>query len=236
MPLARFFALDFVAPTAPASKHKLYSLALIASVLCFALIYISGCTPSSATSSAASPTPTSQPLTVADLRNSNTTALSPTEAALPVSLSIPEIDLDVSIQPMGWIVVEKEGERLSEWDLPEGVAGWHLNSELAGTGGNVVVSGQQAGEGAVFAPLALGEVTVGQEIFLTDADGRTFIYQVSEVSDPIPVAGATAAEEARAAAYLEKTDRAILTLVTGWPEYTTTHRIFVVAEFVGMEE
>lgn len=236
MPSVRRFALDFVAPTPPAPKHKSYAVALMAIGLCFMLMGISGCTPPASTPSTDRATPTEQPLTVADLRSSSTTALSPAEAARPVALAIPAIDLAVAIEPMGWIVVEKAGERVSEWDLPTGVAGWHLNSELAGTGGNVVVSGQQAGEGAVFAPLALGEVTEGQEILLTDADGRTFIYQVRAVSEPIPVAGATAAEEAQAAAYLEKGERAILTLVTGWPEYTTTHRIFVVADFVGIEE
>lgn len=241
MPPGRFSALDFVAPPSPSSvcqwidtARRPRAVILVATLLIS--LFIAGCTSPTAAPGATNATPTSRSLTVADLRNNSTTALSPAEATLPVSLTIPEIDLDVSIVPMGWIVVEKEGERVSEWDLPEGAAGWHLNSELAGTGGNVVISGRQAGEGAVFAPLALGEVVAGQEIRLLDAEGRLFVYEVSEVSKPIPIAGATAAEKEQAAAYLDKTDRAILTLVSGWPEYTTTHRVFVVAEFVGTEE
>lgn len=242
MPPGSFSALDLFLPFRTAFVHTVQTatagkwraaVTLIALLLC---LYSTGCTSSLSAPESASATPTTRPLTVADLRGNGSAALSPDEATLPVSLSIPAIDLEVEVQPMGWIVVEKEGERVSEWDLPEGVAGWHLNSELAGTGGNVVISGRQTGEGAVFAPLALGEVEEGQELLLTDADGRTFVYQVSQVSEPIPAVGATAAEEAQAAAYLEKGDRAILTLVTGWPEYTTTHRLFIVADLIDTSE
>ena len=98
--------------------------------------------------------------------------------------------------------------------------------------GNTVLAGHQAAGAAVFAPLALGEVEAGQEIVLTDAAGATFTYRVVAVSEPIPLLGATADEIAAATAYMAPTDDARLTLVTGWPAATTTHRIFAVAELV----
>ncbi len=97
----------------------------------------------------------------------------------------------------------------------------------------MLISGRQADGAAVFAPLALGSVTSGQEIWLSDQDGVTFVYQVSEVSEPIPITGATDEEIERAAAYQEQSDTAKLTLITGWPDFTTTHRVFVVADFLG---
>jgi sortase (surface protein transpeptidase) len=42
--------------------------------------------------------------------------------------------------------------------------------------------------------------------------------------------GATAEDNAAAAAFLAPTASAQLTLITGWPVDTTTHRIFVTAE------
>lgn len=161
------------------------------------------------------------------------TPLDAEQAAPPVRLQIPALDLDVEVVPMGWQIVTVNGERTTMWLPPEDQAGWHVNSVGAGALGNVLISGRQADGAAIFAPLALGSVTPGQEIRLTDADGLTFVYQVSEVSSPIPITGASDEETAQAAAYQEQGDSARLTLITGWPDFTTTHRVFVVADFLG---
>ena len=155
------------------------------------------------------------------------------QSAPPARLEIPDLNLDVDVVPMGWQIVTVDGERTTMWAPPEEQAGWHVNSAHAGALGNVLISGRQADGAAVFAPLALGSVTSGQEIWLTDQDGVTFVYQVSEVSEPIPITGATDEEIERAAAYQEQSDTAKLTLITGWPDFTTTHRVFVVADFLG---
>lgn len=152
----------------------------------------------------------------------------------PVRVQIEEIGLDAPIIAMGWRVAFVEGERTTVWDLPLEEAGWHINSVGAGGLGNTIVSGRQVGGAAVFAPLALGSVAPGQEVLLTDGDGIVFVYRIVEVTDPIPVTGATPDELSRAEAYFAPTTTARLTLVTGWPEFTTTHRIFAVAEFVGV--
>lgn len=155
------------------------------------------------------------------------------QATTPVRLQIPEIGMDVPVTPMGWRVVTIDGERTTLWDVPEDSVGWHVNSAGAGAAGNVVLSGSQTDGEAVFAPLALGSIAPGQEVRLTDEDGLVFVYRVSEVSDPIPIVGATDAEKASAEAFLVSGPVAQLTLITGWPDFTTTHRVFARADFLG---
>jgi sortase (surface protein transpeptidase) len=99
----------------------------------------------------------------------------------------------------------------------------------------LILAGHQALGDAVFAPLALGDITVGQTVELTDSAGTTFAYRIVEVSDPIPVLGATEADDALARSYVQPSETPILTMMTGWPDFTTTHRIFAVAEYLGQE-
>lgn len=183
--------------------------------------------------------PTPAPATAtAPATSSNTTEVAPfpqEQATGPVRLQIPDINLNVPVIAMGWRVDVVNGARTTVWDVPTEEAGWHINSAGAGAEGNTVISGRQVGGAAVFAPLALGSVTLGQEIRLTDGDGIVFTYRITEVTDPIPVTGATPAEIAQAASYFAPTADARLTLVAGWPEFTTTHRVFLVAEFVGVQ-
>ncbi len=153
-------------------------------------------------------------------------------AASPVKLSIPALKLEMPIVPMGWEVVEANGQRATKWVVPKNAIGWHVNSAGAGAAGNTILSGHQAQGEALFAPLATGEIVVGQEIILTDAKGQTFTYRVKEVTDPIALTGASAAETARAASYIAPSTTPKLTLITGWPDFTTTHRIFAVADLV----
>jgi sortase (surface protein transpeptidase) len=118
--------------------------------------------------------------------------------------------------------------------VPENEAGWHVNSAGAGALGNTILSGRQTGGAAVFAPLALGRLTAGAEVHLTDADGIIYIYRIREVTDPIPIAGATTEDVQKALGYMAQTENSQLTLITGWPDFTTTHRIFALGDFVGV--
>lgn len=177
-------------------------------------------------------TPVAQPTAPASVQP--LTPLPPAQALPPVQLSIPALGLNLPVTPMGWEVVEVNGERTTRWILPDDAVGWHINSVGAGGAGRVILSGHQVVGAAPLAPLAQGEVEAGQEIWLTDSDGVVFVYEVVEVSEPIVQAGATAEEEAAAAAYVAPTDQALLTLITGWPDFTTTHRVFAVAELVGI--
>jgi len=154
------------------------------------------------------------------------------EGAPPVQLGIPALALEIPVVPMGWERVVVAGQSTTRWVVPADAAGWALNSSPAGGDGNVVIAGHQAYGAAVFAAISLGELAVGQELDLRDGAGRSFLYRIVELPDPIPLLGATVEEAAQAAAYSAPTQSARLTLITGWPLATTTHRLFVVAERV----
>lgn len=160
--------------------------------------------------------------------------LAPEEASPPSRVQIPAIGLDAPVEPIGWRITEFAGTRTTVWALPDASAGWHPTSGMAGARGNVVISGHQLLGEAVFAPLALGQVEVGQDVLLTDNDGRTFVYRVTEVSEPEPISSDLDKEAALADQYTAQGEDAILTLISGWPDYTTTHRIFVTATFMGV--
>lgn len=150
----------------------------------------------------------------------------------PTRLEIPAIKLDVPVVPMGWTVSGPDGRGV-QWQLPVDAAGWHVNSAPAGGPGNTVISGSQFEGDAVFLPLALGDVAKGQDVVLTDSAGMTFTYQVTQVLEPLPIRGADAGADATARALVEQAGVTRLTMITGWPNFTTTHRQFVVAELVG---
>ncbi len=154
----------------------------------------------------------------------------------PVALSIPEIDMDIRISVMDWRVVKTDGVRTTAWILPDNGAGWHPNSASPGSAGNVVISGHQLLGDAAFAPIALGDVVVGQEILLSDADGNTFTYIVTEVTDPLPIPDTFAEEQALAAQYAAPTTTPSLTLISGWPDFSTTHRVIVRAELAQSDQ
>jgi sortase (surface protein transpeptidase) len=161
-------------------------------------------------------------------------ALPVAESLPPVMLTIPALDLELPVTPMGWEVTGTAEDRTTAWRVPDEGLGWQITSAGAGGAGRVIIAGHQRLASAPLAPLAQGEIEAGQEIWLTDSEGIVFVYRITEVSEPIVQIGATPEEEAAAMSYAAPTDEASLTLMTGWPDFTTTHRIFAVAEFVGM--
>lgn len=150
----------------------------------------------------------------------------------PVRIAIPEIGLDAPVEPMGWRVVEREGIATTAWVVPDDVAGWHVNSAATGGTGNLIISGSQLSGAAVFAPLALGDVRPGQEVLVTDSGGSVYTYRIEQVSEPLPLSGGSAEEQAATEALLAPSLSPRLTLITGWPDFTSTHRIIAVAELV----
>lgn len=153
----------------------------------------------------------------------------------PVALRIPEIDLDVEVSPMTWRVAEVDGKRTTIWVLPNEGAGWHPTSAGVGAKGNVIISGNQLLGDAAFAPIALGDVEIGQEIEVTDSEGNVFIYTVTNVTEPLPISADLADEQAIADEFLSQGNEAILTLVTGWPDFSSTARVIVTAELTATE-
>lgn len=193
------------------------------------LLLLLGCQPIQAPTPVPNTTPAAEPTALVE------------EAVIvqglpPVALRIPDLTLALPITPMGWVVTETNGQRTTEWIVPIETVGWHANSAGAGGTGNTILSGHQSTGAAIFAPLALGDITVGQEIQLIDEAGALFLYRVTEVSEPIPIVGATEEDNALARTYIVPTATAQLTMMTGWPDFTTTHRVFAVAEYVGPGE
>jgi len=176
--------------------------------------------------------PTAEPA-VAAAAADLTASVPLTDALPPVALRIADLSLDLPVSTMGWVVTEVDGQRTTTWVVPTDTLGWHANSAGAGGTGNTILSGYQATGAALLAPLALGDITVDQAIVLTDSAGNGFRYRVVEVSDPIPLLGATEEDNTLMRSYLQPSELPILTLMTGWPDFTTTHRIFAVAEYVG---
>jgi len=158
------------------------------------------------------------------------------QALPPENFALPDLELDFPVVPMGWSVVEGDAGRTTQWELPLDAIGWQTTSAALGEAGRTILSGHQTQGDAPLKPLALGEIEPGQEVLLTASDGTVFVYQITEVTEPIPLTGATPEEEATAATYVAPTTEPMLTLITGWPDFTTTHRVFAVAEFVETRE
>jgi hypothetical protein len=146
----------------------------------------------------------------------------------PVHLAIADARLETPVQPLTWERFAGADGTSTRWLLPVDAAGWHPDSARPGEPGTIAISGAQL-DGGVFAPIALGDVKVGQTAQLVDSKGVEHRYRVTEVSQPIAMQG-DASADARVAEIMAPTTTQRLVLITGWPDFTTTHRIFVVAE------
>lgn len=153
-------------------------------------------------------------------------ATATTVPAAPTRLIIPAIDLDVPVIEMGWSVVEKDDQQVSEWDVPEWrAAGWLKTSALIGAIGNTVLEGHQDIDGRVFENLE--NLTEGDTIVVqTDSLTRTYVIVlrtiVPEKDQPLEVRR----ENAR---WIGPSNDERLTLVTCWPRNNNTHRLILVA-------
>jgi sortase A len=145
----------------------------------------------------------------------------------PQRLVAPAIGLDTSISPMGWsLQPDPDGTLVSRWDVVDYAAGWHINSALPGAAGNAVFSGHNNLGGAVFRNLDKLKPGDAIEVWLDEEVQTTYI--VDEVSI-VPETFASEDQRAQNAARIAPTDDERLTLVTCWPVYSNTHRVFVVA-------
>lgn len=156
-----------------------------------------------------------------------TPAIEISEAAptTPTRIVAPAIGLDAEVIPMGWKAVERNGQIVGEWVIPDYAAGWHKNSALPGTGGNTVLSGHNNIAGEVFRYLENFEM--GDEITLYAGD-QTFLYRVEE-KYIVREAGMPEEVRRRNAQWMMPTEDERLTLISCWPYWTNTHRIIIVA-------
>ena len=106
---------------------------------------------------------------------------------------------------------------VSEDDLREG-PGHYPQTVLPGQKGNAAIAGHRTTYGAPF--FRLNELSVGDDIYITDTAGRSFVYRVS--SPPVVVSPSDVA-------VLDPAPYAQLTLTTCNPRYSATSRLIVFA-------
>lgn len=193
--------------------------------------------PAPGATAVAQPTPPTEPqTTVAGAPTSPAqpeTFPEPPAVGQPNRLMIPKIALDTPIVDVGWSVVERGGQRFTEWETADNAAGRHINSARPGEQGNVVLSGHHNTKGEVFRRISDLELAPGDKIYLYDQAGRRFIYVVDEVTNPpLLEVGATPEQRLANARYIQPTSDARVTLVTCWPYWTNTHRVVVVGKLV----
>ncbi|MCX6047163.1 MAG: sortase [Chloroflexi bacterium] len=186
--------------------------------------------------------PTSVPTTGADLSQINAAAVQqipviskltansqPAMAGQPTLLEIPAIHLSTAVETMGWQrMVDANGVAYSEWENIEFAAGWQKNSALPGSQGNVVLSGHNNIEGAVFRDL--WKLTAGQQIHVY-ANNKAYTYLVDTVK-LMPETNASADQRIQTAAFIRQSNDFRLTLVSCWPPNNNTHRVFVTAHLI----
>ena len=176
-------------------------------------------------------TPTPQPITPtatpteAPVENSPTPE-QPLTLSAPTQLIIPAIGLDVPIIDVGWSIVDKEGQQVSEWDVPDWrAAGWLNTSARIGGPGNTVIVGHQNVYGQVFADLEY--LKEGDEIQVqAGSETRKYVVALRTIvldkDQPLEVRR----ENAR---WIALSDDERLTFVTCWPRNDNTHRLILVA-------
>ncbi len=174
---------------------------------------------------ASSQEPVLSPRAAQDSPKDSVPELSEPDPATPDRIVAPAIDLDAEVVPMGWTVVQRNGQTASEWVIPEYAAGWHVNSALPRTGGNTVLSGHNNVKGEVFRYLS--DFELGDEITLYAGD-RTFSYVVEE-KYIVREKGMPDEVRRRNAQWMMPTADERLTLISCWPYWTNTHRIIIVA-------
>ncbi len=144
-------------------------------------------------------------------------------------LSIPALEMDASIQPVG-LISQFVGDRpVQQWSVPdEYAAGWHDTSALPGQQGNIVLNGHNNVHGAVFRDLA--DLSAGEQIILYD-DNHSYVYEVTQV-ELLKERGQPLKVRKMNARWILPTSDERLTIVTCWPNTTNSHRLVVIAQLV----
>jgi sortase A len=184
----------------------------------------------------ASPTPTPVPPTetptpVPELMPTNTPAPPPAPPPPPAvtgpsRVVIRSVGIDTPVVPVGWSIVDQNGQEFSVWDVADYAAGWHQTSAAPGQPGNTVLSGHHNIKGEVFRYLV--DVQQGDEIdlFVGETVYQYYVEQkliVKEKGEPIDV-------RRQNAQWIASTGDIRATLVTCWPYTNNTHRVIVVAK------
>ncbi len=175
-----------------------------------------------ADSTAPETTPTSRPPTATPRPTATPTGVA------PESLSIPEIDLEAPIIPIGW-ETEGSGDNVQTiWQVPDWrAAGWHDTSVPLGVPGNTVLNGHNTTRGEVFRDLY--KLAEGDAIFVTGANDVTFTYTIEDIYI-VEEAGQPLEVRIQNARYIQPTTDERLTLITCHPYASTRYRLIIIAK------
>jgi LPXTG-site transpeptidase (sortase) family protein len=114
-----------------------------------------------------------------------------------------------------------------EWATPNSRAvGWHNNSGRMGEGRNIVLNGHNNIYGAIFRKLYT--LKPGDTIRLGAGD-LIKTYRVKEVTRVAERDLSVAERAASAARFINPAEDDRLTIVSCWPEWSNSHRVYVVA-------
>lgn len=94
---------------------------------------------------------------------------------IPTRLVIPSVGIDAKVTPVGWQVVEQNGQMYSIWQVADYAVGWHETSAHLGQMGNTVMAGHHNMNGEVFRDLV--NVEVGDKVTVYSGDQK-FEYVV----------------------------------------------------------
>jgi sortase A len=145
---------------------------------------------------------------------------------VPTHLVIPSVGIDANVIPVGWQMVEQNGQQYSIWQVADYAVGWHQTTAVLGQPGNTVMAGHHNVNGEVFRDLV--NVEVGDAITIYSGD-QPFEYQV-ELKTIVKEKGEPIEVRQRNAQWIAPTTDERITLVTCWPYTNNTHRVIVVAK------
>lgn len=186
------------------------------------------------TTSTPTATPTSSPTATATPKTAATAAPtpkpsptpSPIPAEPPTRLVIQSVGIDSEITPVGWGVVEQNGQQYSIWQVADYAVGWHETTAFPGQPGNTVMAGHHNIKGEVFRDLV--NVEVGDEVVVYTEDNK-FTYKI-ELKTIVKEKGEALELRQKNAEWIATTTDERLTMVTCWPYTNNTHRVIVVAK------
>ena len=187
----------------------------------------------SPTTTSTPPTPSLTPTSTPFITSTPTSTSLPTATPMPRPpadrppdrIIAPAIGLDAPVVEIGWHLVERNGQWVSEWDTADGAAGFHRGSAYPGHAGNTVLSGHHNIRGEVFRHLI--ELQPGDLISLY-VGRQEYRYLVQRVF-LIPEKNASPEQRRENAKWIGPFPDERLTLVTCWPYTGNTHRVIVIA-------
>jgi sortase A len=168
---------------------------------------------------AAVPTPTDWPDPLPTPWHAVPTIAPTIEVTVPIRIAIPKIGVNSRI-------VEIAPLSNGTWGTAAYAVAYHKGTGQIGQADNMVLSGHNNYQGEVFKRLS--ELKVGDTIKLYSTD-REYQYTVVETAI-IPWVGASAEDQRRNLKYLLPTSEPTLTLVSCWPYWVYTHRVYIVAK------